>query len=179
MKKILLITKKQKTKHYALVDDVDYEWIRDLTSSWLLNSHGYAHNDRLGYLHQLIILAKNNFTRPDKELICDHINNNPLDNRRENLRLATPTQSSWNRRKKRTSKNKFIGVKKKYSVYKLKNGEKRRSYNKKFCVMIRINKKDEYIGFYDTEIEAARAYDKKALETRGEFAKLNFPVNKH
>ena len=37
-------------------------------------------------------------------------------------------------------------------------------------------KKGIYIGTYDTELDAARAYDAEAFRLRGEFAVLNFPA---
>jgi hypothetical protein len=43
--------------------------------------------------------------------------------------------------------------------------------------VIRFRAKTYYLGYHDIEEEAARAYDKKALELYGEKAKLNFPLN--
>jgi len=40
---------------------------------------------------------------------------------------------------------------------------------------ISFNTKKIYLGSYKTKEEAARAYDKKAIELFGEFAQLNFP----
>jgi len=94
----------------------------------------------------------------------DHINHNGLDNRRENLRIATPSQNHGNIKKQR-------GV---YtSIYKGVCFESR--YKLKWLASIKVGGVQMYIGRYPTEEEAARAYDKKAKELFGEFAYLNFP----
>ena len=41
------------------------------------------------------------------------------------------------------------------------------------------NKQQIHIGTFNTDIEAAKAYDKKAIELHGEFAKLNFPLENY
>ena len=45
----------------------------------------------------------------------------------------------------------------------------------KWQVMISENKKNVSVGYYENEIEAAKAYDKRTLAARGKDAKLNFP----
>lgn len=47
--------------------------------------------------------------------------------------------------------------------------------NKKWKARITIDRKKISLGYFNTEIKAARVYDLKALELFGEFAKLNFP----
>lgn len=105
-------------------------------------------------MHRLIMNA------PDGVHV-DHINGDGLDNRRENLRIATAQQNSANSRKPRgclTSKFKGVAWH--------KNAGKWRAY-------IAVNRGQRHLGLYDDEIEAARAYDAKAREVWGEFANLN------
>ena len=45
-------------------------------------------------------------------------------------------------------------------------------------VLIMVNKKKRYVGSYSDEKEAARAYDKVALQNHGQKAKTNFDYNK-
>lgn len=97
----------------------------------------------------------------DSSKIVDHKNNNTLDNRTSNLRIVNTTQSAINRRGWR---NKGDGSKYK-GVY--KSGNKWRSVIKK------KGKRFE-LGRFNTQEEAAKAYDKKAVELHGEFANLNF-----
>lgn len=90
----------------------------------------------------------------------DHINGDTTDNRICNLRDATNQQNQYNSKVINKS-SKFKGV-------------HFESFTNKWKVQIRINKKQVTIGRYKTEVEAAKAYDSKAKEVFGEFARLNF-----
>jgi hypothetical protein len=90
----------------------------------------------------------------------DHINNDSLDNRRENLRLCTQAENLRNRRS-RVGASRFKGVS---------------PAGMKWRADIRLNGRAKYIGTFPTEEEAARAYDAKASEIYGEFASLNFSL---
>lgn len=152
---------------FAIVDDEDYFWIRQY--KWQFGGGGYPMRGvNLGnrnfitvYMHRLILRAQ-----PGE--CVDHKNGDTLDNRRCNLRIATRTQNVWNRGKMKTKNSsplasKFIGV----ALDKSRNRWKAR---------IQTNGKLLNLGSFETEEEAARAYDYKALELRGEFARLNFSV---
>jgi hypothetical protein len=95
-------------------------------------------------------------------LLVDHRNRNGLDNRRENLRLATYSQNNCNKPKRKNTSSQFAGV----------------SFNKlckRWCCYINHNGKRIFLGYFDSEIEAAKAYDAAARKYHGEFARLNFP----
>lgn len=99
-------------------------------------------------------------------MFCDHINHNGLDNRKINLRAATRAQNCWNKRKQ-------LG---KYSsTYK---GVNRSCVNKKWVSRIEVKGRKIYLGAFEDEIDAARAYDRAAKEYHGEFAVLNFAGDK-
>lgn len=95
--------------------------------------------------------------------VIDHINGNGLDNRKANIRFATAQQNCWNQRKQRSnSRSKYKGV----------HWEKKR---KEWRARITFKGRVVHLGRFETEEEAAEAYDAKAKELFGEFAWLNFP----
>lgn len=97
-------------------------------------------------------------------LIVDHINMDGLDNRRENLRLSTPSENQYNRgvhSHKRSKGNKGVSwVRDRRGVA-------------KYCIArITVNKKRIYLGKFDSEIDANLAYEKAAKEYHGQFCRL-------
>ena len=95
-----------------------------------------------------IILAKGEIAKVDD-----------LDNRRENLRLCNARQSGFNMPKRKSA-----------SQYKGVHWNKR---DKKWYAHIGVDSKLKHIGYYDSEIEAAIAYNNAAKKYHGEFARLN------
>lgn len=100
----------------------------------------------------------------DTLIEVDHINCDPLDNRRSNLRICTRGENAKNREKpRRASSSKYKGV----SLHRDSG---------RWMAFIGLNRRCRYIGSYKTDIDAAMAYDKAAIKIHGEFAKLNFPA---
>jgi AP2 domain len=91
-------------------------------------------------------------------LQTDHRDHNGLNNQRSNLRDATVAENNMNSRAQLRKKSRFKGV----------------TYLG-WLARISVNGKQRQIGFFETEEEAARAYDAAAREGYGEFAYLNFP----
>lgn len=94
----------------------------------------------------------------------DHINRNPLDNRRKNLRVATNQQNKFNKSKLKNNTSGYKGV-----------TEVKRGNNINYQVYIGHANKNIYIGFFENAREAAKAYDIAASRYHGKFARLNFP----
>src|SRR3972149_6021810 len=94
MKKIKL-TKDE----FALVDDEDFEYLNQF--AWQCSPLGYA-TRRIGMHREIIKTPKGMYT--------DHINGNPLDNRKENLRIVTFSQNMLNRKRYKNNKSGHKGV---------------------------------------------------------------------
>lgn len=157
-----------KTGHVVLVDAADYDQVSDMAwavvyayrkgrkgrmravQCWLRHSHPLWPRFQKVLLHRMLL------SFPDS--IIDHINGNVLDNRRANLRLATPVQNAWN---SGLRSNNTTGIK---GAHRQQNG--------KFSSRIEHKRKRTYLGVYATAEEAGAAYRAAALQLHGEFARL-------
>jgi len=109
-----------------------------------------------------MLLMHRAIMQPPKGMVVDHIDGNGLDQRRANLRVGTQRRNSHNRRPSRWTSSRFKGV------YFCKA-------TRKWVATIGYEGKAIYLGSFDDEAEAARAYDRKARELFGAYAYLNFP----
>lgn len=145
----------------ALVDDEDFEYLSQFTwyamksrpsdrpvrtakvngSRWLPRFLYHDVADRMGM----------------KYVTVDHINGNPLDNRRSNLRAATHSQNLHNRGKPGHNTSGIKGV----------------SFDKRtgrFDARVMVKRKQYWLGRFDTPAEAGLAVSQKRRELVGEFA---------
>lgn len=150
------------TKGEVAIIDSKYLGIVN-TCKWYFHKRGYAHNRQKGLMHRYIWQSVNGAI--PKGLQIDHINQNKLDNRSSNLRIVTNQQNQMNRPSYKNSTSKYKGV----------SWHKR---GKKWCAQIQINGKVQYLGLYNSETEAAKAYDKAAIELFDEYGFFNFPDEK-
>lgn len=89
----------------------------------------------------------------------DHINMNGLDNRRENLRLASHSQNGTNKKLQSNNKSGYKGV-----FWNTQKG--------KWQAKIKKDGKNNHIGFFTDKELAYKAYCEKAKELFGEFIHL-------
>lgn len=149
---------------FAKVDDSNFDYLNQW--KWHISAYGYAtrttysghgHKTRkviVIYMHRLILNVQ-------KGMEVDHINYNPLDNRRSNIRIVTRSQNMMNRKLLKNNTSGFKGV----------------SWNKRirrWSVELTFNQKKIHIGHYQDIKIAAKKYDEKAKELFGEYSRINF-----
>jgi len=127
----------------------------------------YAHFDSVGKtfyavtrthgtripMHRLILNA-------DQSVVVDHIDHNGLNNKKSNIRICTQSQNCMNKRTQSNNMSGYRGV----SFHKRKN---------KYQATIMVNRKQIYLGSYDTALEASEAYQAAAKKMFGEFYCIN------
>lgn len=134
-------------------EDIYYDIIK---YTWRITTNGYIQ----GYIDGKIYKLHRYIMNYSGENYVDHISGNKLDNRKSNLRIATPHQNSMNKISNINSSSEYLGVSKQENI---------------FVSRIKINGKTKRLGNFDNEIDAAKARDIASKKYFGEFAKLNFP----
>lgn len=151
------------------VDDEDFDML-NIYSWWIETVHGlkYARTERKVlpdetptsrgirkvFMHRMILNVSN------PKIIVDHINGNPLDNRKGNLRICNIAQNARNASRRKDSTTGFKGV-------------WRYTYDKsRFVAQICHDKKRYRLGMFDTAEDAHKAYCEKAKELFGEYARF-------
>jgi hypothetical protein len=138
----------------VIVDDDKWHELSQYDWSKTANYYQSVINGRSVLLHRYLLNAK-------KGNIVDHINDNGntvKNNTLANLRISTPTGNSHNKTKLSNKTSQYIGV----SFAKYKFNAKITKDNVKYN-----------LGNYNTEVEAAIAYNLKAKQLYKEFANTN------
>ena len=148
-------------ENWALVEEADYPLVA--SHKWYAvkdGHHTYAATNIKNVNRHVKVRMHRLFLDAKKGELVDHINRDGLDNRRQNLRIVNHAQNRMNACKyaKGTSKYKGVSFDKKHNKYK---------------AQIKIEKKNKHLGYFDTEEEAALAYNRAALKFFGEHASLN------
>jgi len=149
---------------FALVDDWWFEFLNQWKWSYqkvLSKSKEFEYAIRTVQAGKKIsrVYMHREVLNTPKGMETDHINGNGLDNRTENLRICTTSQNQSNRHAV-TGTSKFTGVSWSEAAKKWKGG-------------IKKNYKQIHLGYFDSEEEAAQAYNQAAIEVFGEFSRLN------
>lgn len=148
----------------AIVDDADFEFLSGY--SWHAEKRGGIYYARgviscvkrkckLAYMHRLILCAK-----PGQ--LVDHKDGNGLNNQRSNIRICTHGENCRNVSPVKNATSKYLGVD-------LAGRPKNRRWRAAIC----HDGKRKHIGHFDTETEAAEAYNIEAIRLHGEFARIN------
>ena len=140
----------------TLVNKSSLEIINLHFNSLSLNTNGYV----IGYsrVKSKILRLHRVLMGLPKNLVVDHVNGNLLDNTLDNLRVCTQQENTLNRSADKGSKSEYKGV------YPEGLG---------FKSIIHAKGKRYYLGLFQNEIEAAKAYNEAAKKLHGDFALLN------
>jgi hypothetical protein len=137
----------------ASIDDDDFEKVNKY--SWHCTSHGYAAariNNKIVYMHRYIMNSQG--------AEIDHIDNDRLNNKKQNLRSCKHID---NIRNSKTPKNSTTGYK----------GVTFAKWAGLYRAHIIADGNNHSLGYFKDAKEAAISYNKAAIKYFGEFAKLN------
>lgn len=148
---------------FSLVDADDFDWL----NQWCWNADRACETKRLNFYARRMganreVIKMHRLIMGFPDAIVDHRNLDGLDNRRKNLRKATSNQNLANTTERSHRNGQFKGV------YR---------HHRKWMAAGTFYGKHVFLGMFSSPEDAARAYDAKAIEAFGEFARLNFPLD--
>ena len=148
---------KSKISGYTLVDDEGFEELNkyhwSITAGYAKRSVWSKEKMESIYMHRVIMDTP-------KGMYTDHIDGNPLNNQKSNLRICTHSQNIQNSRMAKNNTTGFRGV----ALHKK---------SKKYWARIKIDRESRYLGTFNSPEEAALAYNEVAKKYFGEFANTN------
>lgn len=142
----------------AVVDAEDFESLSRY--KWAYHSNGYAYRSERKNGKTVSVLMHRVVAGTPDDLITDHINGDKLDNRRANLRACTYTQNLGNASLRSNNTTGYKGV----------TWDKSRG---RWRARVNVDGREYHLGRFETRDEAVRAYDARARELFGEYAKTN------
>ena len=155
---ILTIMDTNMINHEVLISAEDVELVKQY--HWNYRQDGYVttgnFKSKNQYLHRIIMGAT------EKNDIVDHINRNPSDNRRFNLRRVNPTESMINKGVDSRNKTGITGV-----------YQEQRKKKTRFFAYIQVDKKTVNLGRYEKIEDAIKARQDAELKYYGDFSPLN------
>ena len=134
-----------------IIDTSDAEKV--MRYSWCISKTGYVVaniNNKVTKMHRYLLGIS------DCNVIIDHKNGSPLDNRRCNLRVCSQSENAKNVRKKKNNSSGMTGI--------------RLTKHGMWNVRITVDRKEIHVGNYKTADEAIAARQKAELQFYGEFA---------
>lgn len=132
---------------YRLAEYLESNGYRLSASSGYVAILQWSPRRHIAMLHRWLLGAPNH-------LVVDHINHDTLDNRRENIRLCTPSQNSQNSRDRLNTRSGVRGV---------------FGYGRSWQASITTNGATKYLGSFKTKEEAGAAYARAAAVYHGDF----------
>ena len=151
--------------HNAIVDIEDLP--RLSRSRWFYQKHKniyYAMSNKTSDGRKKVYMHQEVMGTPPAGKEIDHINGNGLDNRKENLRFCSHRENCQASRKRQQNAS---------SMYKgIYWDKKEKKWRARIC---RLDGTRKHLGLFESELDAARAYDEAATEAFGKFATLNLP----
>lgn len=144
---IILYNKSGEEINRALIDLEDVDKVKDIR--WGLITLNYVRNAKIGLLHRFIMNC------PD-DMMVDHINHNPLDNRKSNLRVVTNQQNSMNKGLQSNNTSGYPGV------YWSKT-------ENKWYARIKINGENICLGYYINKEDAIESKKQAEIKYFGEY----------
>lgn len=133
-----------------LIDTEDLPKILERT--WCISKTGYA----VAGISRKTVKLHRHLLNPSPKEVIDHINGDPLDNRRENLRICTNSENTKNNRLQKNNPLGYTGI--------------RKTPHGMYNARITVDRQEIHIGNYPTFEEAVLARIDAEVKYYGEFS---------